>query len=106
MSVSICRDCALERSDCKGVKDAEKIKCDYFRKKTVVNIKEMAERIAELEIENKKLRENAVEVVRCKDCKHKTFCSMKVQYVKVAESNITVGSTFVDYCSLGERRTV
>ena len=96
MSVSICRDCALERSDCKGVKDAEKIKCDYFRKKTVVNVKEMAERIAELELENKKLRENAVEVVRCKDCKsfYEELCTETGSPVELN-----------DYCSYGKRRT-
>ena len=46
----------MEQSDCKGIKDVEKIKCDYFIKKTVVNVKEMAERIAALEFENKRLK--------------------------------------------------
>ena len=54
--VGRCRECAYEKADCKGNKDLEKIKCEYFKKPQVFNAKEAAERIAELEEENKMLR--------------------------------------------------
>lgn len=53
---SLCRMCAYEQADCKGNKDLEKTKCEFFKKPQVFNAKEAAERIAELEEENKVLR--------------------------------------------------
>lgn len=54
--IGLCDNCALKHADCKGNKDLEKIKCEYFKKPQVFNAKEAAERIAELEEENKMLR--------------------------------------------------
>jgi len=53
---SLCRMCAYEQADCKGNKDLEKIHCPYYKKPTVFNAKEAAERIAELEAEVERLR--------------------------------------------------
>lgn len=46
----LCDNCALKYSDCKGNKDVEKCHCDYYKKPVVMNVKELAERVAELEI--------------------------------------------------------
>lgn len=54
--VSLCDDCIYRYDDCKGNKDIEKTKCPYYKKPQVFNAKEAAERIAELEAENKMLR--------------------------------------------------
>ena len=54
--IGLCDMCAFKQSDCKGNKDLEKIHCPYYKKPTVFNAKEAAERIAELEAENKVLR--------------------------------------------------
>lgn len=64
--IGLCEFCAYKQSDCKGNKDLEKLKCDYYKKRPVQNVKQMAERIAELEIKLK----DSVEVVYCKDCYH------------------------------------
>ena len=53
----LCDNCALKYADCKGNKDLEKCHCDYYKKPIVMNVKELAERVAELEIENKKLQD-------------------------------------------------
>ena len=50
---SLCRMCAYEYADCKGNKDLEKLKCDYYKKPIVMNVKDLAERVAELEIKLK-----------------------------------------------------
>ena len=56
MAVGICDMCAFKQSDCKGNKDLEKLVCSYYKKKPVMNIKQMAERVAELEAEVERLR--------------------------------------------------
>ena len=53
----LCDNCALKYADCKGDKGLEKTRCDYYKKPVVMNVKELAERVAELEIENKKLHD-------------------------------------------------
>ena len=53
--IGLCDNCDLKYADCKGNKDKEKCRCDYYKKPVVMNVKELAERVAELEIENKKL---------------------------------------------------
>ena len=54
--IGLCDNCALKYADCKGNKDKEKCRCDYYKKPVVMNVKELAERVAELEIENERLR--------------------------------------------------
>ena len=46
----LCDNCALKYADCKGDKSLEKTRCDYYKKPIVMNVKELAERVAELEI--------------------------------------------------------
>lgn len=53
--IPICDNCRYSKSDCKGNKSPEKIKCEYYKKPVVFNAKEAAERIAELEAINKEL---------------------------------------------------
>ena len=48
--IGLCDNCALKYADCKGNKDKEKCRCDYYKKPVVMNVKELAERVAELEI--------------------------------------------------------
>lgn len=55
--IGLCDNCALKYADCKGDKSLEKTRCDYYKKPIVMNVKELAERVAELEIENKKLHD-------------------------------------------------
>lgn len=49
--IGLCDNCALKYADCKGDKGLEKTRCDYYKKPVVMNVKELAERVAELEIE-------------------------------------------------------
>ena len=46
----LCDNCALKYADCKGDKSLEKTRCDYYKKPIVMNVKELAERVAELEV--------------------------------------------------------
>ena len=48
--IGLCDNCALKYADCKGNKDKEKCRCDYYKKPVVMNVKELAERVAELEV--------------------------------------------------------
>lgn len=50
--ISICDNCQYSKSDCKGNKSPEKIKCEYYKKPVVFNAKEAAYKIAKLEAEN------------------------------------------------------
>ena len=52
----LCDNCALKYADCKGDKGLEKTRCDYYKKPVVMNVKELAEKVAELEIENRRLQ--------------------------------------------------
>ena len=52
----LCDNCALKYADCKGDKCLEKTRCDYYKKPVVMNVKELAEKVAELEIENRRLQ--------------------------------------------------
>ena len=47
--IGLCDNCALKYADCKGNKDKEKCRCDYYKKPNVFNAKEAAVRIAELQ---------------------------------------------------------
>ena len=48
--MGLCDNCALKYADCKGNKDKEKCRCDYYKKPVVMNVKELAEKVAWLEI--------------------------------------------------------
>lgn len=48
--MGLCDNCALKYADCKGNKDKEKCRCDYYKKPVVMNVKELAEHVAELEV--------------------------------------------------------
>ena len=49
---SLCDNCAFSKSDCKGNKDDEKLRCLFYKKPVVFNAKEAAYKIARLEAEN------------------------------------------------------
>ncbi len=98
--MGLCDNCALKYADCKGNKSLEKCHCDYYKKPIVMNVKELAERVAELEIKLK----DSVEVVRCKDCRY---------FKKIAERSDSglchrdiVASAWKEngYCSRGKRK--
>ena len=99
--MGLCDNCALKYADCKGNKDLEKCHCDYYKKPVVMNVKELAERVAELEFKLK--LKDSVEVVRCKDCRHRIhdeerglyYCEMYYGQGSVLDEN---------YCQWGERR--
>lgn len=101
--IGLCEFCAYKQSDCKGNKDLEKLKCEYYKKRPVQNVKQMAERIAELEI---KLKDSA-EVVRCKDCRHAEHRKQMQNQVYCKRDKL---STFCavhdedDFCKYGERK--
>ncbi len=46
---------------------------------------------------------DAVEVVRCKDCKHKQQCRKAVEYITREPTSVTIGYKSIDYCSYGEK---
>lgn len=46
----------------------------------------------------------AVQVVRCKDCRHADECHKSVQYTRNEPITVTIGYTKIDFCSHGERR--
>lgn len=48
---------------------------------------------------------DAVEVVRCKDCKYEQQCRKAVEYITYEPTSVTIGYKSVDFCSYGERRT-
>lgn len=60
--IGLCDNCALKYADCKGNKDKEKCHCDYYKKPVVMNVKELAERVAELELENERLKQDCAEL--------------------------------------------
>lgn len=62
--VGLCRLCAYEKSDCKGSKDLEKVHCEYYKKPTVFNAREAAERIADLEKQVKDLEKQLDAIVK------------------------------------------
>ena len=47
---------------------------------------------------------DAVEVVRCKDCRHAHECHKSVQYTRNEPNTVTIGYTKIDFCSYGERK--
>lgn len=47
---------------------------------------------------------DAVEVVRCKDCRRATECHKSVQYTWHESNSVTIGYSPIDFCSRGERR--
>lgn len=61
---------------------------------------DMAERLTELEW---KLGE-AVEVVRCKDCRYANECHKSVQYTRHELNTVTIGYSPIEWCSRGERK--
>ena len=46
---------------------------------------------------------DAVQVVRCKDCKHANECHKSVQYTRNEPNTITIGYSPIEWCSKGER---
>lgn len=47
---------------------------------------------------------DAVEVVRCKDCRHANECHKSVQYTRHELNTVTIGYSPIEWCSRGERR--
>lgn len=47
---------------------------------------------------------DAVEVVRCKDCRHANECHKSVQYTQHGLNTVTIGFSPIEWCSNGERR--
>ena len=46
---------------------------------------------------------DAVEVIRCNDCRHKTECHKSVQYTRNELNAVTIGYSPIEWCSHGER---
>lgn len=51
----------------------------------------------------KKLSE-AVEIVRCKECRHASECHKRVQYRRQELNTVTIRYSPIEWCSKGERR--
>lgn len=49
--------------------------------------------------------EDAVEVVRCEDCRYANECSKSVQYTRNEPNTVTIGYSPIKWCSRGKRRT-
>ena len=47
---------------------------------------------------------DAVEVVRCKDCRYANECHKSVQYTRNELNTVTIGYSPIEWCSKGERR--
>ena len=47
---------------------------------------------------------DAVEVVRCKDCRHANECRKIVQYSRNEQNTVSMGYLPIEWCSRGERR--
>lgn len=47
---------------------------------------------------------DAVEVVRCKECKHKQQCRKAVEHITYEPTSVTIECKSVDFCSYGKRR--
>lgn len=47
---------------------------------------------------------DAVEVVRCKECKHKQQCQKAVGYITREPTSVTICYKSIDYCSYGEEK--
>ena len=60
----LCSHCAYQMSDCKGTKAPDLTHCDYYKKPTVFNVRELAERCARLE---KELAETKYQLQKCRD---------------------------------------
>lgn len=52
----------------------------------------------------KKIPPEAVEIVRCKDCKHSNECHKSVQHTRNGLNSVTIGYSPIEWCSRGERR--
>ena len=46
---------------------------------------------------------DAVEVVRCRECRHAHECHKNVQYTRNEPRTITIGYSPIEFCSHGER---
>ena len=46
----------------------------------------------------------SIDIVRCKECKHKTICSHSVQHTTHEPTSVTIGYKSIDFCSYGERK--
>lgn len=46
---------------------------------------------------------DAVEVVRCEDCKYKQQCRKAVEYITHEPTSVTIEYKSVDFCSYGKR---
>lgn len=46
---------------------------------------------------------DAIEVVRCEECKYKPICNHSVQHTTHDAYSVTIGSKTVEWCSYGER---
>ena len=47
---------------------------------------------------------DAIEVVRCKDCRHAKECHKSVHYTRNEPNTVTIGYLPIEWCSRGERR--
>lgn len=47
---------------------------------------------------------DAVEVVKCKDCRHSNECHKSVQYTHNEPNTVTIGYSPIEWCSKGERK--
>lgn len=51
----------------------------------------------------KKIPPKAVEVVRCKECRHTSECQKIVQYTRNELNTVSIGYLPIEWCSRGER---
>lgn len=51
----------------------------------------------------KKIPPKAVEIVRCKDCRHTSECQKIVQYTRNELNTVSIGYLPIEWCSRGER---
>lgn len=106
--ISLCEKCAYKMSDCKGNKDIEKVTCEYFKKPIATNYKKLVEekieaetKLAELEYENKVLKDligsgglhNIVQVVHLNEWGSKRYTFNVPDDVKLQKGDLVLCET-------------
>ena len=66
-------------------------------------IKALSNNITESPNEAIKRQNDAIDLVRCKDCRHANECHKSVQYTRNGLNTITIGYSPIEWCSKGER---
>ncbi len=85
MAVSICRDCKFEHEDCKGYKDLEKIKCNYF--KPLYEPEEESDELVDFFMNYKKMC-TTLNCERCELFGNDQRCLCDIEFTEITKEDI------------------